>query len=91
MTGLFVVRGGLKVVHVIPGRERSERTRNPAVRDFGSARKHAHPGMTSRETEVPEQSGFFVCVCRRAADPLWNLLDMTPEGRGGDWFPKVGY
>jgi predicted dithiol-disulfide oxidoreductase (DUF899 family) len=25
------------------------------------------------------------------ADPLWNLLDMTPEGRGGDWFPKVNY
>ena len=22
------------------------------------------------------------------ADPLWGLLDMTPEGRG-DWFPKV--
>ena len=25
------------------------------------------------------------------ADPLWGLLDMTPEGRGGDWFPKVNY
>lgn len=24
-------------------------------------------------------------------DPLWNLLDMTPEGRGKDWFPKVYY
>lgn len=24
------------------------------------------------------------------ADPLWNLLDMTPEGRGG-FFPKVNY
>ncbi|RIA36845.1 putative dithiol-disulfide oxidoreductase (DUF899 family) [Hephaestia caeni] len=24
-------------------------------------------------------------------DPLWNLLDMTPEGRGTDWFPKVWY
>jgi predicted dithiol-disulfide oxidoreductase (DUF899 family) len=24
------------------------------------------------------------------ADPLWNLLDMTPEGRG-DFFPKVNY
>ena len=23
-------------------------------------------------------------------DPLWNLLDMTPEGRG-DFFPKVNY
>jgi predicted dithiol-disulfide oxidoreductase (DUF899 family) len=25
------------------------------------------------------------------ADPLWNLLDMTPEGRGATWFPKVEY
>jgi predicted dithiol-disulfide oxidoreductase (DUF899 family) len=25
------------------------------------------------------------------ADPLWNLLDMTPEGRGETWFPKVEY
>lgn len=24
------------------------------------------------------------------ADPLWGLLDMTPDGRG-DWFPKVNY
>ena len=23
-------------------------------------------------------------------DPLWGLLDMTPEGRG-DFFPKVNY
>lgn len=25
------------------------------------------------------------------ADPLWNLLDMTPEGRGETWFPEVEY
>ncbi len=23
--------------------------------------------------------------------PLWNLLDMTPEGRGADWYPKLSY
>jgi len=23
--------------------------------------------------------------------PLWNLLDMTPEGRGTDWFPRLNY
>ena len=23
--------------------------------------------------------------------PLWNLLDLTPEGRGKDWFPSLGY
>jgi predicted dithiol-disulfide oxidoreductase (DUF899 family) len=23
--------------------------------------------------------------------PLWNLLDLTPEGRGKDWYPKITY
>lgn len=23
--------------------------------------------------------------------PLWNLLDLTPEGRGADWYPKLAY
>lgn len=30
---------------------------------------------------------------RGAPDPaaLWLVLDMTPEGRGGDWYPKLEY
>lgn len=23
--------------------------------------------------------------------PIWNMFDMTPEGRGEDWFPKLEY
>jgi len=23
--------------------------------------------------------------------PIWNLFDLTPEGRGTDWFPKLEY
>lgn len=23
--------------------------------------------------------------------PLWNLLDLTPQGRGADWYPKLAY
>jgi predicted dithiol-disulfide oxidoreductase (DUF899 family) len=23
--------------------------------------------------------------------PLWNLFDVTPEGRGSDWYPKLAY
>ncbi len=23
--------------------------------------------------------------------PLWNVLDMTPEGRGTDWYPSLSY
>jgi len=24
-------------------------------------------------------------------DPLWLMLDLTPEGRGADWYPKLNY
>jgi predicted dithiol-disulfide oxidoreductase (DUF899 family) len=24
-------------------------------------------------------------------DPLWQMLDYTPEGRGADWYPKLDY
>jgi predicted dithiol-disulfide oxidoreductase (DUF899 family) len=24
-------------------------------------------------------------------DPLWLMLDWTPEGRGTDWYPQLGY
>ncbi len=23
--------------------------------------------------------------------PLWNVLDLTPEGRGSNWYPKLAY
>jgi predicted dithiol-disulfide oxidoreductase (DUF899 family) len=23
--------------------------------------------------------------------PLWNLFDLTPEGRGNDWYPKLAH
>jgi len=23
--------------------------------------------------------------------PIWNVFDMTPEGRGGNWYPKLDY
>ena len=23
--------------------------------------------------------------------PLWNVLDLTPEGRGSDWVPALEY
>ncbi len=23
--------------------------------------------------------------------PLWSVLDLTPEGRGSDWFPQLAY
>ncbi|RYF73750.1 MAG: DUF899 domain-containing protein, partial [Comamonadaceae bacterium] len=39
------------------------------------------------ETQDPGQDP------RGAPDPmpLWNLLDLTPAGRGTDWYPKLEY
>lgn len=38
-------------------------------------------------TEDPDQDA------RGAPDPtpLWNILDLTPDGRGVDWYPKLAY
>ena len=38
-------------------------------------------------TEDPHQDA------RGAPDPtpLWNILDLTPAGRGADWYPKLEY
>ncbi len=24
-------------------------------------------------------------------DPVWNLFDFSPEGRGADWYPELSY
>jgi predicted dithiol-disulfide oxidoreductase (DUF899 family) len=49
--------------------------------------RHFWSGETSGEMADPGQDP-------RGApdlDPLWNLLDTTPEGRGKDWYPSLQY
>jgi predicted dithiol-disulfide oxidoreductase (DUF899 family) len=49
--------------------------------------RHFWSGEMSGEMADPEQDP-------RGApdfDPLWNLLDTTPEGRGKDWYPSLDY
>jgi predicted dithiol-disulfide oxidoreductase (DUF899 family) len=38
-------------------------------------------------TEDPDEDA------RGAPDPtpLWNILDLTPAGRGSHWYPKLSY
>lgn len=54
--------------------------RDGAIRHFWS-------GEMGFETADPGQDP------RGAPDPMpiWNILDMTPEGRGTDWYPKLDY
>jgi predicted dithiol-disulfide oxidoreductase (DUF899 family) len=53
--------------------------RDGTVRHFWSAELAgtADPGQDARG--APDLS------------PLWNLLDLTPEGRGADWYPQLDY
>ena len=49
--------------------------------------RHFWSGEMSPETADPGQDP-------RGApdiDPLWVMLDLTPEGRGGDWYPSLDY
>lgn len=49
--------------------------------------RHFYSGELSGEMADPGQDP-------RGApdlDPLWLMLDLTPEGRGSDWYPKLEY
>ncbi|MFO1142242.1 MAG: DUF899 family protein [Amaricoccus sp.] len=54
--------------------------RDGTIRHFWSG--EIGPGM-----EDPGQDGRG----SPEMDPLWLALDTTPEGRGGDWYPKLDY
>lgn len=74
------------------------------TRDYVSAEDADMPGLTVfsrangtiRHFWSPE-GGFETADPGRdpsiAPDPmpLWTILDMTPEGRGTDWYPKLEY
>ena len=60
----------------------------PALNVFtrqGEAIRHFYTGELT--TSDPGQDP------RGAPDPapLWTILDLTPEGRGADWYPKLAY
>lgn len=59
---------------------------NVFTRQDGTIR-HFWSGEMSGSTADPGQDP------RGAPDaaPLWMVLDSTPEGRGGDWYPKLDY
>lgn len=62
----------------------------PALNVFtkqGDEIRHFYGGEMGGESADPGQDP------RGAVDivPLWNILDMTPEGRGTDWYPKLEY
>jgi predicted dithiol-disulfide oxidoreductase (DUF899 family) len=54
--------------------------RDGAVRHFWSAETGFVPADPGEDpTTAPDLM------------PLWNVLDLSPEGRGTDWYPKISY
>ena len=49
--------------------------------------RHFYSGEMTGEMADPGQDSRGASEL----DPLWILLDTTPEGRGTDWYPKLAY
>jgi len=48
---------------------------------------HAYSTELVFEPSNPEQNQRHIDMMW----PLWNLLDLTPEGRGTEWYPRLTY
>lgn len=70
--------------------ESDQRGQMPAINIFQKANNQTHHFYNSEllyaPTE-PDQDPRHVDLIW----PMWNLFDMTPEGRGKDWRPKHSY
>jgi predicted dithiol-disulfide oxidoreductase (DUF899 family) len=53
----------------------------------GSAVHHVWGANESTGTEDPGQDAHLAPEIA----PLWNVLDLTPGGRGTDWYPRLSY
>jgi predicted dithiol-disulfide oxidoreductase (DUF899 family) len=77
---------GMRAQHRVPDNENWDETIFNVFKTGGGAIHHVWGSEMSFAPTVPDQhhrAGDLV-------DPLWGLLDMTPEGRG-EFFPKVNY
>ena len=72
------------------GLRNSDGTENPALvvyrREGDKVRLFWSSGMKSEMADAGQDP-------RDAPDiaALWSILDLTPEGRGTDWYPKLAY
>ena len=63
---------------------------NPVATVFVRREGRIHHFWSSELFFVPSEPGQNM----RHVDfmwPLWSVFDRTPEGRGGDWFPRLDY
>jgi predicted dithiol-disulfide oxidoreductase (DUF899 family) len=61
------------------------------------AKRDGHSKANLHSRRFPSESREYRAARDRGQDertgdivfPLWNLLDMTPAGRGEDWYPSL--
>jgi len=59
---------------------------NVFVQRNGRIRHFWYPEMFGAKNELGQDPRHIDAIW-----PLWNVLDLTPEGRGADWRPKLAY
>jgi len=70
--------------------ESPDESQNPLLHVFVRRGAVVHHFYTTELAFVPSEPGQHP----RHIDqmwPLWQLFDLTPEGRGTDWFPRLRY
>lgn len=70
--------------------ETAERNQIPAINVFVRRRDFIHHLYNAEALYTSPEPGQDA----RHVDliwPLWNLFDLTPEGRGADWYPRLSY
>jgi predicted dithiol-disulfide oxidoreductase (DUF899 family) len=70
--------------------ETEEGDQNPLLHAFVRREGKVYHSYTTETLWAPTEDGQDP----RHVDsvwPLWNLLDLTPEGRGDDWYPQLRY
>lgn len=70
--------------------ERSTKSQRPVLSVFRRVGERIHHTYSTEMLYFPGDAGQDP----RHIDiawPLWNVLDMVPEGRGTDWYPSLSY
>jgi predicted dithiol-disulfide oxidoreductase (DUF899 family) len=70
--------------------ETNEQSQTPAINVFRKTDEGIFHTWSSEMFFAPSPDGMHP----RHVDtiwPLWNVFDLTPDGRGFDWFPRNSY
>ena len=74
-----------------PRRARADRRGRRRGGDGLAPRRRPGPSVLGGRGRTETADPGFDAHLAPDPTPLWNILDMTPGGRGTDWYPKLEY